>query len=199
MPYTYSPTLARYRDNKGKFVKAETVVALARTSIAATGDIAGGLAGQYKSSELAAKEFKTVMRQEIKDEYIRQYVLSRGGLEQMTAKDWGSIGSMVKSQYAYLNDFTKALPDMSEDAIAARAKMYINSANQAANKGAAAAIEASGEFGEERWVLDESKENCSGCADLAAKGWVKIGELGTVPCAGATPCLSNCACRIEYR
>ena len=198
MAYTWNPTQARYRDTAtGKFISADTVVATSRASIAATGDIAGGLAAQYKSSELAAKEFKTIMRQEIKGEYIRQYVLARGGLEQMTPKDWGVLGSQIKPQYAYLSDFVTALPDLSEAAIAARAKMYINSANQAAGKGAEAAVKASGEFTEERWVLDGG-EHCSDCEGYAAQGWVALGELPT-PGDGSTQCKSNCLCHKIYR
>lgn len=197
MAYTWDSAAARYRD-RGKFVSADTVVATSRASIAATGDIAGGLAGQYKGGSLAVKEFTTVMRQEIKDEYIRQYVLARGGLEQMTPSGWGEIGAMLKEQYKYLDGFAKDLPDLSEDAIAARAKMYINSANQAAGKGAAAAVKASGEFTEEHWDLGTVENHCDDCLGYAAQGWQPIGTFPT-PSDGTTKCKSNCDCTKSYR
>ena len=200
MPFKWEEKQARYRDTStGKFVKAETVTKLSTASIQATGDVAGGLAEKYTNKELRGREFKTIMRDEIKREVIRQYVLGRGGLERMDAKGWGQTGATIADQYKYLDGFVDELKNLSQEQIAARAKMYINSAREGYEKGRAAAVKASGAFTEEHWVVDASKENCSGCLELQAKGWVKIGELGTFPGAGSTPCLTKCGCGIIYR
>ena len=191
MPFIWDATRARYRDADTKrFVSAKQVADLAQASLEETGKIASGI---------QAKELGTVLRAEIKKETVRQYLLGRGGVKQMTPRDWGRIGASVAEQYGYLDDFIKEADQLSEAQIASRVQMYINSAREGFEKGKAEAIKQSGEFTEERWVMDTSKENCSGCQALAAKGWVKIGELGTFPGSGDTPCLTKCGCKIEYR
>lgn len=104
------------------------------------------------------------MRQEIKDEYIRQYILGRGGREQMTSADWGSIGGDLAFQYRKLDEFTAQIEEglISEAQAVARARMYTNSARQAFEK-----------------------------ADIRARG---LPELPQYPADGNQICLSNCNC-----
>lgn len=49
-------------------------------------------------------EWKDKARQEIKEEFIRQYILGRGGIDQMTSTDWGRIGHALRTQYQYFKD-----------------------------------------------------------------------------------------------
>lgn len=191
MPFIWDATRARYRDADTKrFVSAKQVADLAQASLEETGKIASGI---------QAKELGAALRAEIKKETVRQYMLGRGGVNQMTPRDWGRIGASVAEQYGYLDDFIKELDQLSEAQIASRVKMYINSAREGFEKGKAEAAKQSGEFTEERWVVDTSKENCTDCLALAAQGWVKIGTLGQVPGDGGTQCLTHCGCKIEYR
>ena len=37
-------------------------------------------------------DWERLMRQEIKEQYITEYIAGRGGREQMTARDWGICG-----------------------------------------------------------------------------------------------------------
>lgn len=195
MPFSYDVKSGRYKDERGRFIKADKVVELSHASLTGTEDFVSSLVGQ----KLRAKEFVKVLREEIKAENIRQYVLGRGGLAQMTKKDWGTVGAVTKEQYGYLSGLVEAMPDLSEAQLANRAGMYISAANEAFEKGRLAAVKSSGEFTEERWVMDPAKEHCKGCTELAGKGWVKIGELGSFPGDGSTECLTKCGCHIEYR
>lgn len=195
MPVTWEPTTARYRGEDGRFISRDTVLDFVRQSIEASGDVTKTLAERVSSGQLSSREFLTVFKQEIKDEYIRQYVAGRGGVGSMAQSDWGKLGSMLKEQYAYANTFAAELSGLSEAQIVNRAGMYIESANQAFEAGYRKAITTSGNFTEERWMLGD-KQHCSGCIENAGRGWVAIGEL---PPFGSTPCGVRCGCHIAYR
>ena len=111
------------------------------------------------------------------------------------AQQKGTLGSMLKEQYKYANNFASEIADLSEAQIVLRSGMYIESANQAFEAGYRKSILASGNFTEERWMLGD-KQHCSGCIDNAAMGWVAIGQL---PAFGSTPCGVRCGCHISYR
>jgi len=108
--------------------------------------------------------WQATMRQQIKDEYIRQYVIARGGVENMAQADWGSIGGMLADQYRYLDRFAAdiASGNLSAAQIEKRAAMYIRSAREAFWRGTA-----------------------------RAQGWP---PLPAYPGDGSTRCLTNCQC-----
>ncbi len=49
------------------------------------------------------------------------------------------------------------------------------------------------------WVMNRSAEHCGGCEFLRKNSPYTRNSLPTVPKAGATPCLSNCRCRLRVR
>lgn len=190
MAFTYDLKGCRYRDEKtGKFVSVKQVRQLAQASLDETSAIV---------AKLAPKALKAALRDEIKKETIRQYILGRGGVNKMMAKDWGSIGQVVREQYSYLTDFIAELDTLSEAQIQSRITMYINSAREGFERGKRQAIEVSGQFTEERWKLGGSNP-CDDCKNMAAKGWVKLGSLGQFPGDGSTKCLTHCTCEVVYR
>lgn len=136
-----------------------------RASSAATDFLASFLA----DGTLPAADWYRLMRQEIKEEVIRQYLLGRGGRAQMAAADWGSCGGMVREQYGWLEGFYDKIKagELSEAQIRARAAMYVRSGREAFERGKARA------FG--------------------------LPELPAYPGDGQTVCLTNCYCnwRIE--
>jgi len=112
------------------------------------------------------RDWHEMMREEIKREYIREYMLGRGGRGSMTQVDWGSVGGMLADQYRYLKDFAKLVEEgkLSEAQIRARSAMYINSAREGFERGQARA------FG------------------------IPDGALPAYPGDGQTICLTLCAC-----
>lgn len=190
MPYVWDPNRAQYRDAKGKFVSTKQVQSLAQASLEETGKLV---------QRLGPKETRTVLREEIKREYIRQYLLGRGGENQMSQKDWGSVGGSIAEQYKYLDGFINDLDNLSDAEIANRSGMYINSAREAFEKGHLAAINQSGKFTEVLWVLGSTGEHCADCTTLAGKGWMKIEDLAQFPGDGSTECLTSCGCGLTYR
>lgn len=201
MPYTYNAQRGQYRDTAtGKFVKASVVTEFTTQSLRASGDVAGGLVASARGGDLGAKEFRTAMRQEIKGEYIRQYIAGRGGLVQMSKSDWSSLGGMLREQYKYLEGLVSDLKseDIHDNTLAMRARMYTNSAREAFERGRYRAVDEAGTFTEERWVLGPG-ENCQDCIDYSMQGWVELGRIAAMPGDGSTVCKTNCNCHKEYR
>lgn len=216
MPYSWDPRIARYRDDDtGRLVKRSIVLQTVDGSIAASttaqpvtidGIVTAGsdfLAQAVGNGLMDPNDWRNLMRGEIKREYIRQYALGIGGLEQMTPARWGSIGGMLAEQYRYLDGMTAeiAAGQLSEGQIRTRARMYINSAREGyerANEQAQVAIGAT----EVLWVLQPGAKHCGGCEDFAAMGWQPIADDpydGCVPGQACTPCLSSCQCHREFR
>jgi len=158
------------------------------------------------SGRLTVADWEARMRAEIKKEALRQYIAGRGGLDKMTAKDFGSIGGVIGEQYKYLNKFAREIADgkLSEGQIRRRMEMYVNSTREAYERAAARAAKEAGED-EVRWVLDPGAEHCTGdpgCTELAALGWRKVADdpfKGHVPGDGKTPCKTSCRCHREWR
>jgi hypothetical protein len=73
-----------------------------------------------------------VMRENIKNAYINQYMLAMGGRNNMKPADWGRVGAEIKKQYRFLNQFANEIANgqLSEKQIANRAKMYIDGSTQ---------------------------------------------------------------------
>lgn len=131
-------------------------------------DVAKGrtdaLAGQYARGQLSLEQWREGMRQEIRTNFINEYMLGHGGRNSMTPSDWGRIGQRVQVQYRYLDNFVNeiAAGNLSDAQIAARARMYVEASSAAFEQGNARA---------------------RGAPDLPA-----------FPGDGSTQCRSNCKC-----
>ncbi|NIV28992.1 MAG: hypothetical protein GWN58_05620, partial [Anaerolineae bacterium] len=131
MDWKWNETAGRYYDaDTGRFLSRARVLDYVDDSIAATESATDLLASYVADDMLSPGDWRLLMREEIKREYIRQYTLGRGGVAQMTQADWGSIGGMLKEQYKYLDGFAGQVADMSEGAIRSRSRMYIRSARE---------------------------------------------------------------------
>jgi hypothetical protein len=202
MLYYWDKTVGRFRDAAGRFVAKSTIDSYVLQSFNASNNIADTLASFVSNGLVNVGDWKSSFRQEIKDEYIRQYVTARGGVEQMTQADWGSIGGMLKDQYGYLDNFARDIQsgNLSEAQIAARSDMYINSAHEAAER-ARDRVAKGLDFDMVEWVLNTALENCDDCIAFSEMGIVEIASDpydGALPGSGATVCMSNCGCHLLY-
>lgn len=210
MPYSFDPKIGRYRDlTTGKLVSKSFVVSKAEGSIVFSQGATRELAKALADGVIDPFEWRRIMREQIKDEYIRQALLGAGGRNNMNPTRWGSVGGGIADQYKYLENFyiDIVLGDLSEGQIAARAGMYINSAREAYNRQIGITAGLLG-FDEVMWVLDLGTDNhCQTCLDRAAMGWQPVMADGGFPDAGGsvfpgdgnTICLTNDKCRLEYR
>lgn len=158
MPDTGKPRRA------GQFVSGNTLRNIRDTWIDSRKGIGRDLAAGYKQGGDITTWVKA-MREEIADTTRAQYILARGGLGNMTARDWGILGNHLRGQYQYLNDFASQVvsnPGWSEARIAARAQLY---------------FEASGT------MYERGNQEGKGAPRLPA-----------YPGDGGTACGSNCKC-----
>jgi len=196
--WKWNPAVARYQDiETGRFIAKAKVLGYCKDPALATGTATDALATMVTDGLLGPAEWRIAFRAEIKREYIRQYVLGKGGLEQMTQVDWGSIGGMLKEQYGWIPGFEEQLLDMTEDQIAARSRMYINSGREGYERARARVADEHG-YDEEIWIIDPGAENCQDCLDFAGMGWQPVGTF-PFPGDGSTACLTNCKCSKSYR
>ena len=167
MPWRFDPTTGRYRDtDTGRFLSLEAVREFVDQSLAGSRDAVGDIAQLVADGRLSVGDWQNRMRQEIKEEYIRQYLLGRGGRNVMGAADWGSVGGMLADQFRYLRGFAEDVEtgDLSAGRIAGRSKMYVNSAREAFERG-----------------------------NARAQG-IPNGALPAFPGDGTTICLTSCRC-----
>lgn len=154
-------------------------------------NVADQLASWVASGQIDAKAFEAQMRQQIKQAYISEYLLGRGGINAMKPLDWGSIGGMLKEQYKYLAAFAQEIAEgkLTEAQIRARAQMYINSSREAFER-AKARVAALLNLTEEKWILNPQAENCPDCIYYSQQGWKPVAEeFYPVPGDGSTQCL----------
>ena len=197
----------------GRLVPRLQVQRWANASIAAVP--VGEWAKQLMDGDLEVGTWQGWMREEIKREYIRQYLIGRGGVEKMTPVDWGSCGGMCRDQFRYLDDFAQEIADglLSEGIIRRRSEMYINSAREGLERGKERAAPEAG-LDEVKWELDPSPEveHCvgepgsPGCTELSEMGWQKAdpwpfrkGREKLYCGSGGTPCLTSCRCTTKWR
>jgi len=187
MGWKWNETAGRYYDtDTGRFLSRTQALEYVDASIAATESAVDTLAGYVADDMLSPGDWRLLMREEVKREYLREYMLGKGGRAQMTQADYGSIGGMLKEQYAYLDAFAEQVGEMSEAAIRSRSRMYIRSAREAYERAKGRVAQAAG-FDEEIWVLGVA-EHCDDCVALSAEGWQPIGYY-PAPGAGDTQCL----------
>lgn len=204
MPWRYDARALRYRDgDTGRFLSQARARELVGQSLRASGNATDELARLVDAGMLAPADWRARMREEIKGEVIRQYLIGRGGRAQMTAADWGSVGGMIAEQYRHLDrkegNFYSLVADgaLGEREIARRSRMYINSGREGHERALRRRLSGS-RYNEEHWVTT-ADESCSDCRDNEAVGWVEIGTLREVPGSGGTLCLTNCECYLAYR
>ena len=110
MPWSWNENSHRYHDSAtGRFLSKTEVLGYvqnsldtARTAPATTlqGNVNSAgtdlLSNLVSNGMMNPRDWHEMMREEVKREYIREYMLGRGGRGSMTSVDWGSIGGMLK-------------------------------------------------------------------------------------------------------
>lgn len=199
MPWGWDPVAKRYRDlDTGRFMLRSAVLEWVEESLDASAVATDQLAQFVIDGIVSPVDFGLLMRQELKEEYIRQFLLGIGGRAQMTPQDWGSIGGMLADQYRYLDRFVDEIAsgEVPPGSLLLRVRMYANSAREAYERAHLKNAYALN-MAEEQWVLGVA-EHCPDCLEFADMGWQPIGTF-PFPGEGATECLTNCQCHKLYR
>lgn len=196
--YVWERATARYRDKAtGRFISEGTLVNLAESFTGFTQDNLTRITEQMTSGKLSLADWQRQFAQELKDSYIVNSQIGRGGRNTMTQSDYGRIGQRLRGEYRYLNNFAQEIADgkLSAAQIQARVDQYAAGTRKAYYDGRTAACKDGG-FTEERRILHPA-EHCDDCIGYASKGWQPI---GTLPEPGeSSQCRNNCKCEKEYR
>lgn len=106
----YSPEYKAYRDlSTGQWASRKQVQGWVTENIALADNAADGLAQMMADDLLRVGDWQAAMRQQIKQAYKQQYIAGKGGIEQMTQADWGSIGGQLSEQFSYLDSFSQEI------------------------------------------------------------------------------------------
>lgn len=198
--YQYDESSRRYRHKEsGKYLSKTQVLGLRDKFLDEQKEEVRALAAKLSAEDIDLPAWETAMRAQVKQTYLAEALLGRGGRGAMQARDWGALGRQVRSQYQFLSAFAKEIADdgMSEARISSRASLYIESATQAYERARASAyglklpqypgdgktaclvncrchwdIAEDSEEWRATWKLGKS-EHCEGCEENADK-WAPL-------------------------
>jgi hypothetical protein len=164
-PWTYDASVKLYRNTRtGRFLSVSQMLELRDEFSGAQLSYAEDMAAKLAAGEESIQSWLIDFRTQIKNVFIDEYILARGGRNAMTQSDWGKLGAMIKKQYEFAQNFAEQIAqgEFTEAYIANRMGMYFDSATQAYEHGRIASY---------------------GMPDLPV--W---------PAGGTTPCLARCKC-----
>lgn len=194
----WNPSAGRYVDlETGRFIPRDFVFDQVDTAIqtfALEGeDFIRGAIRQGVPLEVVER----VLMQEIKDGYINSYVAGRGGRAQMTPRDWGIVGRMVRTRYEFVRKFMDHIAiagRTSEKELIKRWQKYYDNMTWGYWKGDQEAARAAGKTEMIRHL--NSSKPCRDCPGYS-EHWEEIGKL-PLP-TEACECQAACLCTVEYR
>ena len=123
----------RYRGSDGRFIGVAQMQELREVFMNQQKLRLADLTTQFNSQQITFEQFRDATKLIIKDTYIDMYAMGAGGRNNLSHRDWGRIGAMLKEQWKFLRgmfaDIAKG--KLSVEQIINRLAMYINSANEA--------------------------------------------------------------------
>lgn len=150
---------------------------------------------QMVRGEIEIGEWQEHMAGAVKNLDIATMAAGKGGIAQLTQRDFGLAGQRLRFDYQRLELFARDVEfgRIKGEAIIRRARLYANRRNgvyENTRRDAAAEV-----FTEERRVLSGS-EHCKTCVEQAALKWQPIGTLNKI---GDSLCKMNCQCVFRFR
>jgi hypothetical protein len=146
----YDQGAKRYRDLKsGRFLTNTTITSLRDRVVAAAAQEARALAKQAASGSITPAAFQSGMRDLLRNIHGSEAIFGRGGVNAMSAADWGRLGTTLRNQYGFLDGFVQALKvpgAVSEAQAMARAELYVGAAIKSYEQGRAAAFGVAGQL-----------------------------------------------------
>lgn len=163
---------------------------------AQTDMIASGL--QLQSGLISLQEWQAIMRADIKALHTISGAAARGGWAQMSLSDWGYVGSEVKKQYAFLENFVQQIQSGQQaldGRFLTRVQLYAQAGRGTYEQMRRRCEKLYNKMQQERRVLGIA-DHCNGCLVQAALRWQPIGRLDSI---GDEECCTNCRCHFEFR
>jgi hypothetical protein len=195
--YRWSESAGRYTDARGRFVSEARVRAVIDDLADAASERMAAASQRLLAGDMSLAAWQAELQATIKLTHVSAGVLANGGAAQMTSSRWGSLGPVIRDQYAFLRQFAEQIADgrqLLNGSLTARARQYGQAGRVTFERTYSQGQQSRG-YQSERNVLAPA-EHCRECRALSARGWVPI---GTLPPIGSRLCRSNDRCRIAYR
>lgn len=196
-PYTYDPSIARYRAPNGRMVPRAEVRRAIDAEIRSLDGEARALADSYRKGEISLGRWEREMRVLVKDTHLLNAAAAKGGWDRLTQADYGRVGRIVRDEYNHLDGFAGELSagfQKADGTMLSRAQLYTRGGRTTYEAIARAVAQDAG-YTEERSALHPA-DHCDLCVSEAARGWVPIGELIPI---GSRTCRGNDRCSADYR
>lgn len=197
MEFLYDRKSQRYRyKDSGKFVSASAVRALTQKAVEQTERDLLTIGQLLIDGKINVSTWEQGTQKAVKNLHLQQYLLGKGGLKNVSQRDYGILGQRVNFQYGKLRLFAQQLitEGATEAQFKARLQLYAQSARGSYEEGREQAHQEAGFSWERR--LRTKIESCSPCVTYSSAGWVAI---GTLPNAGQDcDCRARCGCYKEY-
>ena len=198
--YLFEPSSGvsgRYRDTlTGRYVPSATVRRELDRYLDASDDAARALARALRNREVSLADWELGMRRQIKNVHLNAVALERGGWQNLTPRDYGRAGQIIREQYGYLKNFGVEIASGKQrldGTLDWRANLYSEAGRNSFYRSMHANIKA--EITHVQSVL-HARDNCRGCLDLAGR-WFRIGDPA-YKLPGNRDCLHNCRCSENF-
>ncbi len=101
--FKYEPGLNRYRivsgSGKGQFISKEAFISSTERYVVEQSKKLINLGYELSSQKISLEDFQSSAAKYLKEIHISQVILGNGGIEGITAGDWGNVGNTLKAQY----------------------------------------------------------------------------------------------------
>lgn len=195
--YVFDRGTGRFQDANGREVPRARIMRLIQERIDFHAGQMTTLTQALVDGRLTLAQWEQAFALQLKDLYLQQAALARGGWQNMTQADFGRVGRELRDQYRYLHGFAQEIAaGYPRDRWLWRAGLYA-AGGRSAYWNAMTATAMTAGMTRERRIARGDKATCSPCVDLARRGWQPI---GTLPAPGGPPCagLNACRCQKEY-
>lgn len=194
----FNPRTGRYRDLRtGRFIGWNAVEAIAVRDANKTERDLIRIFKEFKGEKIDQYEFERRLHQRLKESYIVQTALGKGGVSQLTKKDYGTIGNNLKEYYRRSEKSIEGFVfgEVSEKQLVSRIKNYARNSHiqyQIAHVGMREKL------GYEGWrSLNTNANHCGECISHQTLGYVSAKKI--VPLGYKCGCRMHCKCRIKWR
>lgn len=198
--FLWERNTARYRDtSNGRFVARTRINSLMEQQVATSEQRMAQIVQGVADKSIAPSIAQEAMRDEMRRLVLANNALGKGGLEQLTFRDYGRAGQQLRDTYARITNLVDGVErgEVTIPQAMNRIQGYVSEARQQYFAAQRDATLATGRQIEERRVLN-AKESCNGCITYAAMGWQPAGTL-PLPGEGDTQCGVHCLCSLEQR
>lgn len=184
-----------YKDS-GKFVSSKAATSLTEKFISQNKDAIRQIADLLIEGKITVNAWEESTAKTLKNTHISLYTLGRGGLKQMSRRDYGIIGSELKKEYQYLRGFSQDIlaGKMSAEQFRDRVSKYVDSSYSTYELGRAESHRQAGYNWERR--IRNAAVSCVSCVVYAARGWQPLSSLPAI--GDECECRARCRCHKEY-